>query len=332
MSETAADVDTLAPDETVTEASAVGLGAMVVVILAFSSSSSIVRLADAPATAIAFWRMAMAVVLWHSWMAFKGIRITRVQWKRAILPGVSFGLNITLFFTAITRTSIAHAEFIGGLTPLLVVPIGAKLFGERIAVKALGWALVAIAGMALVLFNGPPSNSATIGGDAITFLAVGTWTSYILFTKANRGDMDVTRFMGAISPIALLVIAPIAIGQGDVLDIPAHGWIYIATLALLTGVLSHGLIVFAQHHLPVATIVILQVAQPALAVGWAFLLVDERVDSWQVLGGVIVIVSLALFVVTAKRVEATRRRSELGPRTSVAGDVSPPEIAPGGPS
>ena len=319
MSDATADVETFAPRVPAASANAIGLTAIVVAVLAFSSSSSIVRLADTSATAVAFWRMSIAVVLWHGWMSIKGIRITRAQWKRAILPGVCFGLNITLFFTAITKTSIAHAEFIGGLTPLLVVPIGAKLFGERVAGKALLWAFAAVAGMALVLFNGPSTNSATVGGDAIMLLTVGTWTAYILSTKAFRGDMDVTRFMGAISPIALLVIAPIAIGRGDVLDIPAHGWIYIAALGLLTGVLSHGLIVFAQHHLPVATISILQVAQPALAVGWAFVLVDERVDAWQLLGGAIVIVSLALFVVTARRVEATRRRAVDG-----EGDVSPP--------
>jgi len=160
---------------------------------------------------------------------------------------------------------------------------------------------MAIAGMALVLFNGPPSSSATWQGDAITFLAVGTWVSYVLFTKANRGDMDVARFMAAVSPIALVVMAPIAIAGGGMLAVPAGGWIYIVLLGGLTGVLSHGLIVFAQHHLPVAMISILQVAQTALAVGWAFLLVDERVDVWQIVGGTIVVISLALFVLTARR-------------------------------
>lgn len=324
MSDTTADVKTLGPDVPATSASAIGLTTMLVAVLAFSSSSSIVRLVDASSTTVAFWRMAIAVVMWHGWMAVRRIRITPAQWKRAILPGVAFGLNITLFFTAITKTSIAHAEFIGGLTPLLVVPIGAKLFGESIAAKALGWALVAIVGTALVLFNGPSSSSATVGGDAITFLAVGTWTSYILFTKANRGDMDTTRFMGAVSPIAALaVIAPIAIASGNVLEVPARGWIYIVTLAGLTGVLSHGLVVFAQHHLPVTTIVILQVAQPALAVGWAFMLVDERVDGWQVVGGVIVVVSLALFVITSRRVEAARQRSSA--LSSTAGPRADPQ-------
>lgn len=309
MTGATADVGTLAPPVPAPSANATGLTAMMVVVLAFSSSSSIVRLADAAPTAVAFWRMAIAVALWHGFMAVKGIRITRAQWRRAVVPGVCFGLNITLFFTAISKTSIAHAEFIGGLTPLLVVPIGAKLFGERIAMRAMAWAAAAVVGMALVLFNGSSDSSASWQGDAITLLAVGTWTAYILFTKTNRGDMDVTRFMGAVSPIALVVIAPIAVARGGVLDIPADGWIYMTMLATLTGVVSHGLIVFAQHHLPVATISILQVAQPALAVGWAWVLVDERVDVWQIVGGAIVVVSLALFVLTARRIEAAIRRA-----------------------
>ena len=313
MSDATADVETLAPDVRAATVSAVGLGATIVAVLAFSSSSSILRLADTPPTAVVFWRMAIAVCVWHGWRALRGARITAAQFKRAILPGIFFGLNITLFSTAVTKTSIAHAEFIGGLTPLLVVPIGAKVFGESVSVKAMSWAVAAIGGMALVLFNGPSANSASLAGDLMAFLAVGTWTSYIILTKAGRGDMDVTRFMGAMSPVALVVIAPLAIGSGDVLDVPAHGWIYIAMLGVLSSVLSHGLIVFAQHHVAVATIVIIQVAQPALAVGWAFLLVDERVDPWQVVGGSVVVISLALFVLTARRIEASGRQSAASP-------------------
>jgi drug/metabolite transporter (DMT)-like permease len=308
MSETPAEFEPRAADVRPVPTSSSGIMAIVVVVLTFSSSSSIVRLSDAAPTAVAFWRMAIAVVLWFGWMLLRGIRISPAQWRRALLPGILFGVNIGLFFVAITKTSIAHAEFIGGLAPLFVVPIGARLFGEHIAAKALAWAAVAVAGMALVLFTGPPSNSATVGGDLITLLAVGTWTGYVLLTKANRGDMDVVQYMGAITAIALVVLAPYAIATGDALDVPAHGWISIAALGVLTGVMSHGLIVFAQQHLPVAMISILQVAQPALAVGWSYVLIDEHVDVWQLVGGGVVVVSLALFVVTARRIAAGRPR------------------------
>jgi drug/metabolite transporter (DMT)-like permease len=42
---------------------------------------------------------------------------TAAAWRTAAVPGLFFGANIALFFTAITKTSIAHAEFIGAMTP-----------------------------------------------------------------------------------------------------------------------------------------------------------------------------------------------------------------------
>ena len=58
-------------------------------------------------------------------------------WKMMIPVGLCFGLNITVFFSAIPHTSIAHAEFITSLSPLLLVPAGAVFFGERPDTRAL---------------------------------------------------------------------------------------------------------------------------------------------------------------------------------------------------
>jgi drug/metabolite transporter (DMT)-like permease len=61
------------------------------------------------------------------------------------------------------------------------------------------------------------------------------------------------------------------------------------------------LLVFAQHHLPVATIGVMQVAQPAIAVGWAWLLLGESVVAVQLPGMALVIVGLVAFTVAAQR-------------------------------
>jgi drug/metabolite transporter (DMT)-like permease len=55
-------------------------------------------------------------------------------------------------------------------------------------------------------------------------------------------------------------------------------------LTLLTGVAAHGLLVYAQKTVQIGTIGISQVVQPALAVTWSFLLLDEHLVSGQVLG------------------------------------------------
>ena len=57
------------------------------------------------------------------------------------------------------------------------------------------------------------------------------------------------------------------------------GWTYMLILTLLSGVAAHGLKVYAQKTIPIGTIGIAQVAQPALAVVWSFLLLGETLGA-----------------------------------------------------
>ena len=85
----------------------------------------------------------------------------------------------------------------------------------------------------------------------------------------------------------------------------AKGWIAACMLAVLTGMIGHGLIAFAQRELPVATIGIIQVAQPAIAVCWSFIVLGEAVKVAQIPGMVLVIVGLVAFTIVSQRRSAT---------------------------
>ena len=115
---------------------------MVGAILAFSLGSTIVKKSGIPGPTMAFWRMLLTSVLWMTvlWVSERRF-ITLVEIRKALVPGVVFGLNITAFFTGVTKTSVANAEFIGALTPVILVPAGALLFKERINGRALWFGL-----------------------------------------------------------------------------------------------------------------------------------------------------------------------------------------------
>jgi len=277
-------------------------------VLTFSSSSSIVKWADTPGSAIAFWRMLLSALLW--WIVLMALRSWRQRpfpnaatWRAMTPPGICFGLNITLFFTAITRTSIAHAEFITALSPLLLVPAGALLFGERTDRRALLWGLVSLAGLAIVLFSGGDQGSATVGGDLLVVAVVVMWVAYLLTSRRARTTVDVIDFMATVMPIGFVVAAPLAaIISGDAIwTMSGKGWAAAALLSVLTGMLAHGLIAAAQSNVDVGTISILQVSQPALAVWWAYVLIDEEIRLAQVPGMVLVILGLIAFTVVSQR-------------------------------
>ena len=84
------------------------------------------------------------------------------------------------------------------------------------------------------------------------------------------------------------------------------GWTYMLILTFTSGVAAQGLLVFAQKTIQIGTIGIAQVAQPALAVVWSFLLLGEVVNDRQVAGIAIVIGGLLAFVVAAPAADGRR--------------------------
>lgn len=296
-----------------------GLAVMSVAVVAFGLSTPLVKWSESTGSVIAFWRMVGAVGAWWTVMAIARRRNGRAlpsrrTWRMMLPPGLCFGANIAIYFTAITKTSIAHAEFINTLTPLVLLPAGAVLFGEHPNWRALRWGALSVVGVAFVLFFGPKQGASSVGGDLLMIAVVALWSSYLLTSKRVRaagvGTLD---FMACMMPIGLLTAGPIAfvIAGRDIFGLSARGWLVAGMLTLLTGMLSHGCIVFAQRLIPVATIGIMQIAQPALAVFFAFLILGEEVLPMQILGMALVILGLGLFTWASQRRPKLRRQATL---------------------
>jgi drug/metabolite transporter (DMT)-like permease len=278
-----------------------GLGAVAIAVLCFSVSSSVVKKSGADGVAVAFWRLLLTSLVWNVILFVKGRHLTWATIRPLLLPGACFGLNLACFFLAVNNTAIAHAEFIGSSAPLVLVPAGALLYRERLDGRALAWALLAIVGIALVLFAGPAKGPARLGGDLLAVCALLLWTGYLLLGKRARVRLDVAEFMAGVTPIAAVAIIPLIVVDDTDLAMPWGGWLVVCILTVVTGLGAHGLIVFAQRHVPVSTMSVLQVAQPALAVAWAFLLLDEEILAVQLVGMALVLLGLGLFTWSSQR-------------------------------
>lgn len=311
----------------------IGLLAVGVAIVAFSLSSSIIKWSGSTGSVIAFWRMVGAVVTWWVVLAVERARVgrpfpTAATWRAVLVPALLFGANITVFFTAITRTSIAHAEFIGSLSPLLLLPAGALLFGEQPNWRALRWGAMSLGGVILVIFFEPSQGTATASGDLLMVLVVILWASYLLTSKRARASgVSTIDFMACLMPLGLLTAGPITlvIAGSDIFDLNVRGWFVVAVLILMTGMLAHGCIIFAQRFVPVATIGIMQSAQPALGVFWGFIILGEVVQAPQILGMGLVVIGLGLFTWSSQRTAPASTRSIARSDTSPTISLPPRE-------
>jgi drug/metabolite transporter (DMT)-like permease len=278
-------------------AKALGALAVAGLVIAFSLSSTLAKRAESPGVLLAFWRMATVTVVWNVYLWSTGRRVTMAHVRQAAVPGVFLGLNLAAFFTGVTRNSVVNAALIGSLSPFLIVPLGAKFFGEHNDRRALVLALVAFGGVGIVLANAPPLGDASLPGNVFGMLAMLLWVSYVVSTRHFRRDMDVSTFMATVTPIATLAVLPLALAHGDVFGMSGTGWTYMLLLAFLSGVAAHGLMVFAQKTIQIGTIGITQVIQPALAVVWSFLLLGETLRPEQAVGVAVALSGLLGFLV-----------------------------------
>jgi drug/metabolite transporter (DMT)-like permease len=293
---------------------------MVAVVLTFSASSTIIRKAGAPGPTIAFWRMLGSSIIWTAVLRIReGHFVTVQEWRRAIATGLVLGLNILLFYTAATRTSVANLEFISALAPLMLMPAGAVLFHEKVDRRAALFGIVSIAGLALVLFDAPKRGAATWSGNGLAVLSLATWSAYLLASRQLRRGMSVATLMASALPIATVTTLPLVVITGDIGKFDARSMLYIGILTLLTGVVAHGLIVYAQRKVPIGIMSMMQVGQPALAVVWSAIFLSQSIRPLQILGMIMVVFGLATVVVQTQRRTAKLMETENGELAGSAG-------------
>lgn len=279
-----------------------GWPALLTAVMVLSIGSTISKKSGVPGLTMACIRSFLACIAWQVILAVRGRHLTLTTLRWSALPGMAFGLNIACFFTSVQHTHVANVEFLGALGPLVIVPAGAIFYREHLPWRALVFAGPAIGGVALVALTAERTKGhSNAFGLSMAILSVFTWATYLLLSKRFRPKLDIGEFMAGSSLFAGLVTLPGSLHQGFLNAVPARGWPWLLLLTLTNGVIAHTLILVAQRHLALGTISTMQVAQPALAAGAAWILLHESVRPVQFIGMAIVLGALLCYTLTVQR-------------------------------
>jgi drug/metabolite transporter (DMT)-like permease len=275
-----------------------GVIAVLVAFVGLSLGSTLVKSSGSPGPVVAFWRLLIGAALWHVFIAIMRARhgssrtVDARAWRSATVAGIAVGLNLSFFFSGVIRTPIAHAEFVNALTPLVLIPLAAHRLKERVHRYVVISGVIALSGVVLILSQAPAAGASYLG-DFLVICSMVAWVFYLMKAKVARAQVSTTRFMAVMSTAACVTTLPIALvsagGPASLVALSTKGWVLVAALAIMAGVVSHGLIAWAQRRIPVGTISMLQLGQPALGVLWAATFLGESVKPIQLLGMAIVV-------------------------------------------
>lgn len=257
---------------------------------AFSWGFILVKGAGLAPAVCAFYRLLFGA---GTLLAIALVRGSTLRPSGAVIgAGIAFGMHQILFIGATQTTSIALVTLIQSLQPLIVGALSQRALRERVPRGLYGCALLALLGVATVMYANRGLPNTSLYGVLLSLLNLATYTAFFLFSKRARARGAQTLSLTALSlGIALLSILPFLYWTPP----SGEGWQIglMLLMALLPGN-GHLLVNWAHPRVGATLSSIILALVPVFASLWAHLIFGEPYGPLHVLGTLLTLSAVEL--------------------------------------
>jgi drug/metabolite transporter (DMT)-like permease len=281
-----------------------GLGVMAV-----SWAAILVRLASAPALAIATWRMLLAALVAGAFAAL------RRRSELAALPlgarlqlagaGLALAVHFATWIASLGLTSVASSVALVTTQPVWVALLSWAFLGERVGRRVVAGIALAVAGGAIMAGGDLALGPRALAGDALALAGALAAAAYFALGRSVRAHLSLGAYVGAVYPVAAAGLLVTALGAGTPLaGFDGDTWVALLALALVPQLLGHSLLNWALRWLPGTSVAVTVLAEPVVSTLLAIPVLGERPTAAQLLGGAVLLGGVAL--AATARPEAAR--------------------------
>jgi drug/metabolite transporter (DMT)-like permease len=279
-----------------------GYGLLILAVLCVSVGSIFVRLAAAPALAVAFNRIFLASVVVAPFAAPSLVRAWPAlsSRRRLILlaSGISLGVHFATWIASLSYTSVAASVLLVNTAPLFTLFFSWWFLGERASKAVLIAMAVALTGAALIAAGDwGEGGTASLKGDALALAGAVTLSLYHVIGRGLRDALPLSAYvLGVWSTAAATLAVLAASARVPVFGYPPRTFALFLALAVIPTVIGHGLVNRSLRHIPAPTVGLFLLGEPIAASILAYAIFRETPGALTLAGGVLVLAALALVV------------------------------------
>ncbi|TFB13228.1 EamA family transporter [Filobacillus milosensis] len=289
---------------------AVGIG-----VLSVSTSAIFVRLADAPSSIIANYRLLLAVLIMLPLVLLKYrkelTQISKKDWLFSTASGIFLSLHFIFWFESLNHTSVASSVVLVTTQPIWAFIGSYFFFKERFTSGAVISLIIALTGSVIISWGDFQISGMALFGNFLALMGAITITGYFLFGQNVRQRLSLVTYTFVVYGISSITL----IMYNIILNEPFFGyssdtWLYFVALAVIPTFFGHSLFNWAIKWVSASTITMGILLEPVGASILAYYILDELVTVPQFLGGTIVIFGLALFIFSTSKKKKVKVISE----------------------
>ncbi|MBI1386603.1 MAG: EamA family transporter [Rhizobiales bacterium] len=285
---------------------ALGLAMTTFAVVVMSFDALLLRLIDGDVWSVAVWRGLLAgSTLWLALMVWRGptgaVRAIAGLGFVGIAAACIYGVGVVSFVSGLAATSVATILVIMAATPLFSALAAALLFANWAPRRT--WIAMVFGFIGVwIAVSGPASESNITGVATCLLSALSLGTYLAVLQHVTRLDTLATTGLGN------LLCGSLALFFGDPLSFDATQMGYMLLLGLVVLPLSFGLFTLGPRYISGAETGLVLLLETVLGPFWVWLVLSDRPEPTAVLGGAVVVTTLAVNAVLGLR--AARRPVE----------------------
>lgn len=221
-----------------------------------------------------------------------------IDLRRMAFVGVfGLGLSQLSYIGGLSRTSVAHTVILASISPLLVAVYRMVVKRKRLASRSVAGVFGGFAGVVILVLGGGGGNGVSLAGDALALLSAIAWMGVTIWPASTFARYGTMRPIAWMFLCSLLLTFPISIGE---LRDTAHNlpsglaWASLGYAAVFGALVGNALWQRSVQSLgPSRTLIYLYV-QPVGAMLLAAVLLGERMNVAQAIGGLLALAGVGL--------------------------------------
>ena len=278
-------------------------------VAAISTAAPLIKLIpEVPSVLVAASRLGFAslILLPLGWRHRHAVG--RHQPILVLAAGLCLALHFVSWIASLRYTSVASSVILVTLTPLLLVPAGYLMWGERLT-RRLGLGIgLAIGGSVCIAWNdfqlSPPQ---ALYGDLLALGGAVMMAAYLVCGRLVRPSVPLPLYAGLVyASAALFLWAVCLLSPVSILGYAGSAYLILLLLGLGPQLIGHTVVNWALAYLSPTIVAVVLLAEPVGASLLAWLWLGESVSWLQGGGGVLILSGIGLVNVQAQSAAAPR--------------------------
>ena len=274
-----------------------GIAGTALAVTAWGASSVVAKIIDMGALALITYRFLLFAIVMMVFLAARRVPVTRADMRYSLWGGITLGIDAGLFFTAVKLTTVANATIVNALQVVLVSVVSARLYGESMKRRDIGFAALAMVGVAVVALGSSGSEHWSLAGDLAAIGALFGWSAYFIATRQARTRVATQQYTVCVAIYVGLINLPLAALFGQDLSWPTgESWMWLVVMAFGSGILGHVAMNWSLRQVPLWLASTMTLFIPVVASGLAWLIFGEALSTLQMVAMAWVVVALGMIV------------------------------------